>query len=145
MKTRLMNDMKEAMKAKDKLKVDTIRMVNAAIKNAEINAKKELSESEVIDVIAREIKMRRDALEEYKKANRPEEMAKIKEEIDILMAYMPKQLSESEIRQIVQETINQTSAQGAKDMGKVMGILMPKVKGKADGKLVSNIVKELLG
>lgn len=145
MKTRLMNDMKEAMKAKDKLKVDTIRMVNAAIKNAEINAKKELSESEVIDVIAREIKMRRDALEEYKKANRPEEMAKIKEEIDILMAYMPKQLSESEIRQIVQEIINQTSAQGAKDMGKVMGILMPKVKGKADGKLVSNIVKELLG
>ncbi|WP_003540901.1 GatB/YqeY domain-containing protein [Desulfotomaculum nigrificans] len=145
MKTRLMNDMKEAMKAKDKLKVDTIRMVNAAIKNAEINAKKELSESEVIDVIAREIKMRRDALEEYKKANRPEEMAKIKEEIDILMAYMPKQLSESEIRQIVQKTINQTSAQGAKDMGKVMGILMPKVKGKADGKLVSNIVKELLG
>ncbi|AEF94226.1 GatB/YqeY domain-containing protein [Desulfotomaculum nigrificans CO-1-SRB] len=145
MKTRLMNDMKEAMKAKDKLKVDTIRMVNAAIKNAEINAKKELSESEVIDVIAREIKMRRDALEEYKKANRPDEMAKIKEEIDILMAYMPKQLSESEIRQIVQETINQTSAQGAKDMGKVMGILMPKVKGKADGKLVSNIVKELLG
>nr|WP_039734883.1 GatB/YqeY domain-containing protein [Desulfotomaculum nigrificans] len=140
-----MNDMKEAMKAKDKLKVDTIRMVNAAIKNAEINAKKELSESEVIDVIAREIKMRRDALEEYKKANRPEEMAKIKEEIDILMAYMPKQLSESEIRQIVQKTINQTSAQGAKDMGKVMGILMPKVKGKADGKLVSNIVKELLG
>nr|WP_041275195.1 GatB/YqeY domain-containing protein [Desulfotomaculum nigrificans] len=140
-----MNDMKEAMKAKDKLKVDTIRMVNAAIKNAEINAKKELSESEVIDVIAREIKMRRDALEEYKKANRPDEMAKIKEEIDILMAYMPKQLSESEIRQIVQETINQTSAQGAKDMGKVMGILMPKVKGKADGKLVSNIVKELLG
>ncbi|MCL5290308.1 MAG: GatB/YqeY domain-containing protein [Firmicutes bacterium] len=140
-----MNDMKAAMKAKEKLKVDTIRMANAAIKNAEINGKKELTEVEVLDIIAREIKMRRDALEEYKKANRPEESAKIEEEIGILMAYMPEQLTEPEVRQVIQETITQTGAQGAKDMGKVMGALMPKVKGKADGKLVSNLVKELLG
>jgi len=140
-----MNDMKAAMKAKDKLKVDTIRMVNAAIKNAEINGKKELSEGEVVEVITREIKMRRDALEEYKKANRPEELAKLEEEINILMEYMPEQLSEPELRQVIQETITQTGAQRAKDMGKVMGALMPKVKGKADGKLVSSLVKELLG
>lgn len=140
-----MNDMKAAMKAKEKLKVDTIRMANAAIKNAEINGKKELTEGEVLDIIAREIKMRRDALEEYKKANRPEELAKIEEEISILMAYMPEQLTEPEVRQIIQESITQIGAQGAKDMGKVMGALMPKVKGKADGKLVSNLVKELLG
>ncbi len=140
-----MNDMKAAMKAKDKLKVDTIRMVNAAIKNAEINGKKELSEGEVVEVITREIKMRRDALEEYKKANRPEELAKLEEEINILMEYMPEQLSETELRQVIQETIIETGAQSAKDMGKVMGALMPKVKGKADGKLVSSLVKELLG
>ncbi|SHF57090.1 hypothetical protein SAMN02745133_03001 [Desulforamulus putei DSM 12395] len=145
MKQRLLNDMKAAMKAKNKLKVDTIRMANAAIKNAEINGRKELTEGEVIDIIAREIKMRRDVLEEYKKANRPEELAKIEQEINILMEYMPAQLSETELRQIIQETISQIGAQGARDMGKVMAALMPKVKGKADGKLVSNLVKELLG
>lgn len=140
-----MTDMKAAMKARDKLKVDTIRMANAAIKNAEINGKKELNDAEVIDIIAREIKMRRDALEEYKKADRPEATAKLEQEIHILMGYMPEQLSEDELRYIVQDTINQTGAQGPKDMGKVMGALMSKVKGKADGKIVSNIVKELLG
>lgn len=140
-----MNDMKSAMKSKDKLKVDTIRMANAAIKNAEINGKKEVTEEEVISIIAREIKMRRDSLEEYKKANRPEDIEKIEREIDILMEYMPKQFTEEELRNIIQETIQQTGAQGAKEMGKVMGALMPKVKGKADGKLVSDLVKELLG
>lgn len=139
-----MNDMKAAMKSKDKLKVDTIRMANAAIKNAEINGKKELSDGEVLDIVAREIKMRRDSLEEYKKANRPDDVATIEREISILMEYMPQQLTEIELRSIIQETIQNTGAQGPKDMGKVMGALMPKVKGKADGKLVSDLVKELL-
>ncbi|WP_084082249.1 GatB/YqeY domain-containing protein [Desulforamulus aeronauticus] len=145
MKAQLMNDMKTAMKAKDKLRVDTIRMANAAIKNAEINGKKELSEGEVVEIIGKEIKMRRDALEEYKKAERPEDVAKLEKEIEILLVYMPEQLSEAELREIIQDTINQTGAQGAREMGKLMGALMPKVKGKADGKLVSNLVKELLG
>lgn len=140
-----MNDMKTAMKAKDKLRVDTIRMTNAAIKNAEINGKKELGDGEVIEIIGKEIKMRRDALEEYKKANRPEDVAKLEQEIDILLNYMPEQLSETELRSLIQDTITQTGAQGPRDMGKLMGALMPKVKGKADGKLVSNLVKELLG
>ncbi len=140
-----MNDMKTAMKAKDKLRVDTIRMANAAIKNAEINGKKELNEGEVIEIIGKEIKMRRDALEEYKKADRPEDVAKLEKEIEILLVYMPEQLSETELREMIQETITQTGAQGAREMGKLMGALMPKVKGKADGKLVSNLVKELLG
>ena len=144
MKARLMNDMKEAMKAKNKLKVDTIRMANAAIKNAEINGKKELTDSEVQDIIAKEIKMRRDALEEYQKAGRTDEVDKLNQEISILMVYMPEQLSEQELKEIVRQTIVQTGAQGSKDMGKVMGALMPKVKGKADGKLVSSIVKEML-
>ncbi|WP_041274564.1 GatB/YqeY domain-containing protein [Desulforamulus reducens] len=145
LKNQLMNDMKAAMKAKDKLKVDTIRMANAAIKNAEINGRKELTESQVVDIIAKEIKMRRDALEEYKKANRPEDVDKLEQEINILMEYMPTQLSEEELTTIIKETIQQTGAQSPKDMGKLMGALMPKVKGKADGKLVSSIVKDLLG
>lgn len=140
-----MNDMKTAMKAKDKLRVDTIRMANAAIKNAEINGKKELNDGEVIEIIGKEIKMRRDALEEYKRANRLEDVAKIEKEIEILLEYMPEQLSEEELRSLIQDTIKETGAQGPRDMGKLMGALMPKVKGKADGKLVSNLVKELLG
>ncbi|WP_077714240.1 GatB/YqeY domain-containing protein [Desulforamulus ferrireducens] len=145
MKARLMNDMKTAMKAKDKLRVDTIRMANAAIKNAEINGKKELNDGEVIEIIGKEIKMRRDALEEYKRANRLEDVAKIEKEIEILLEYMPEQLSEEELRSLIQDTIKETGAQGPRDMGKLMSALMPKVKGKADGKLVSNLVKELLG
>ncbi|GAB6180959.1 GatB/YqeY domain-containing protein [Desulfotomaculum defluvii] len=144
MKDKLMNDLKIAMKAKDKLKVDTIRMANAAIKNAEINGRKELTEDQVLDILAKEIKMRRDSLVEYRKANRPEAVEKIEQEINILMVYMPAQLSEQELRTVIQETIQQTGAQGSKDMGKLMGALMPKVKGKADGKLVSSMVKELL-
>ncbi|WP_459910124.1 GatB/YqeY domain-containing protein [Desulfotomaculum defluvii] len=144
LKDKLMNDLKIAMKAKDKLKVDTIRMANAAIKNAEINGRKELTEDQVLDILAKEIKMRRDSLVEYRKANRPEAVEKIEQEINILMVYMPAQLSEQELRTVIQETIQQTGAQGSKDMGKLMGALMPKVKGKADGKLVSSMVKELL-
>lgn len=139
-----MDDLKIAMKAKDKLKVDTIRMANAAIKNAEINSKKELTDEQVLDILAKEIKMRRDSLEEYRKANRPEAVEKIEQEINIVLAYMPAQLSEQDLRILIQETIQQTGAQSPKDMGKLMGALMPKVKGKADGKLVNSIVKELL-
>lgn len=145
MKAQLMEDMKNAMKAREKLKVDTIRMVNAAIKNIEINEKKVLTDEDVIAVIAKEIKMRRESLEEFKKADRPDEVTKLEQEINILMAYMPEQLSEEKVREIVKEVIGQTGAQGPKDMGKVMGALMPRVKGKADGKLVSSVVKELLG
>lgn len=144
MKKKLMDDLKIAMKAKDKLKVDTIRMANAAIKNAEINSKKELTDEQVLDILAKEIKMRRDSLEEYRKANRPEAVEKIEQEINIVLAYMPAQLSEQDLRILIQETIQQTGAQSPKDMGKLMGALMPKVKGKADGKLVNSIVKELL-
>lgn len=139
-----MHDLKIAMKARDRLKVDTIRMVNAAIKNAEINSKKELLDEQVLDILAKEIKMRRDSLEEYRKANRPEAVEKIEQEINILLAYLPAQLSEQDVRILVQETIQQTGAQSPKDMGKLMGVLMPKVKGRADGRLVNSIVKELL-
>lgn len=143
---RLMEDMKAAMKAKEagKLRLSVIRMSRAAIRNIEIDNHKSLNDDEVIEVLAKEVKQRRDSIEEYKKANRQDVVDTLNQEIAILMEYLPKQMSSEEIRQLVQEAISSTGAKGPKDMGKVMGKLMPQVKGKADGKLVNQIVKELL-
>jgi uncharacterized protein YqeY len=146
-KDRLNEDMKQAMKDKEagKLRLSVIRMVRASIKNAEIDRRKELAtDEEVLDVLAKEVKMRRDSLEEFKKGNRPDLVAALEQEIAILMGYLPAQLSEEEVRALVVEAVAQTGAAGPKEMGKVMAALMPKVKGKADGKLVNSIVKELL-
>lgn len=146
LKDKLVDDMKAAMKAREagKLKLSVIRMARAAIKNLEIDRKHDLNEEEVIEVISREVKQRRDAIEEYAKAGREDIVEKQKAEIDILMEYLPKQLTADEIRVIVQDTVATVGASGPKEMGKVMGALMPKVKGKADGKLVNQIVKEVL-
>lgn len=147
LKDRLVEDMKVAMKAKEegKVRLSVIRMARAAIKNAEIDKKIEFSDDQVIEVLAREMKMRRDALEEFKKADRPETVKALEEEMVVLMDYLPQQLSEGEIRQLVQETIATIGAQGPKDLGKVMGALSPKTKGRADGKLVNQVVREMLG
>lgn len=146
LKDRLTDDMKQAMKDKEagKLKLSVIRMVRANIKNVEIDKKKELSEEEVLEVLAKEVKMRRESIEEFKKGNRPDLVANLEQEIDILMQYLPQQLSEQEVRALVTEAVKESQAVNAKDMGKVMAVLMPKTKGRADGKLVSNIVRELL-
>lgn len=146
LKDRLVEDMKVAMKAKEegKVRLSVIRMARAAIKNAEIEKHQEFSDEQIIEVLARELKMRRDALVEFNKANRPEMVQSMEEEIAILMEYLPQQLSEGEIRQLAQETITAVGAQGPKDLGKVMGTLTPKTKGRADGKLVNQIVRELL-
>ncbi|ERI09921.1 GatB/YqeY domain-containing protein [Aneurinibacillus aneurinilyticus] len=141
---RLTDDMKQAMKDKDKLKLSVIRMVKSSIKNEEINQGKELSDDEVLTVLTRELKQRRDSLQEFEKAGRDDLAASARDEINILMEYMPEQLSEEEIRALVNEIIQQTGASSKKDMGKVMGALMPKVKGRADGTLVSKVVQESL-
>ena len=147
LKDRLVEDMKVAMKAKEegKARLSVIRMARAAIKYAEIEKKQELNDEQTIEVLARELKKLRDSAEEFKKANRPESVISLEEEISILMDYLPQQLSEGEIRQLVQEVITAVGAQGPKDLGKVMGALTPKTKGRADGKLVNQIVRELLG
>ena len=147
LKDRLVEDMKVAMKAKEegKVKLSVIRMARAAIKNAEIEKKQEFNDEQVIEVLAREVKMRRDAIAEFTKADRPEKVRELEEEIAVLLEYLPQQLSEGEIRQLAQETIQAIGAQGPKDLGKVMGALTPKTKGRADGKLVNQIVRELLG
>ncbi len=145
-KERLNEDMKQAMKDKEagKLRLSVIRMVRASIKNVEIDRKKELGDEEVLDVLAKEVKMRRDSLEEFRKGNRPDLVAGLEQEIDILMGYLPQQLSDEEVRALVAEAVAQTGAAGPKDMGKVMSALMPKIKGRADGKTVNAMVKDAL-
>lgn len=146
LKEQLTEDMKQAMKAKEagKLRLSVIRMVRSAIKNVEIDSKKELSEEGVLDIVSKEVKMRRDSMEEFKKANRQDLVDQLEQEIAILLPYLPQQLTEAEVRALVSEAVATSGATSPKDMGKVMALLMPNVKGRADGKLVNNIVRELL-
>ncbi|KYZ77021.1 aspartyl-tRNA amidotransferase [Anaerosporomusa subterranea] len=145
-KEKLVEDMKQAMKDKEagKLRLSVVRMVRASIKNVEIDRRHELSEDETLEVLAREVKMRRDASEEFAKANRPDLVENLRKELEILMDYLPQQLSEDAVRSLVQEAVQVTNAAGPKDMGKVMAALMPKVKGRADGKIVNQFVREAL-
>ena len=146
LKEKLNEDMKQAMKDKEagKLRLSVIRMVRATIKNVEIDRKKELSDDEVLDILAKEVKMRRDAMEEFTKGKRLDLVEQLEQEIAILILYLPQQLSEAEVRIMVTDAVAEAQATTPKDMGKVMAVLMPKVKGRADGKLVNGIVRELL-
>ena len=141
LKEQLTEDMKTAMKAKEegKQRLAVIRMVRSAIRQQEIdgNGKQALDDEGVIAIISKEVKMRKDSLEEFKKGDRQDLVAQ-------LMPYLPQQLSEEEIRTFVKEAVEKSGASSQKDMGKVMGLLMPKVKGRADGKLVNSIVREML-
>lgn len=141
---RLNEDMKQAMKSKDKFTLSTIRMVRSTINYSEIELKRTLDDNEVLDILSREIKQRKDALQEFESAGRDELAASTKAEIEIIIKYLPAQLSEEEIKVIVQQTIQETGASSKSDMGKVMSALMPKVKGRADGKLVNQAVLQFL-
>lgn len=141
---RLNEDMKQAMKSKDKFTLSTIRMVRSTIKYLEIDLKRTLDDNEVLDILSREIKQRKDALQEFEAAGRDELAASTKAEIEIIIKYLPEQLSEEEIKVIVQQTIQETGASSKSEMGKVMSALMPKVKGRADGKLVNQAVQQFL-
>ncbi len=148
LKEQLTEDMKTAMKAKEegKQRLAVIRMVRSAIRQQEIdgNGKQALDDEGVIAIISKEVKMRKDSLEEFRKGDRQDLVAQTEAEIAVLMPYLPQQLSEEEIRAFVQEAVEKSGASSQKDMGKVMGLLMPKVKGRADGKLVNSIVREML-
>lgn len=144
LKERLQEDMKTAMKEKDLIRKNVVTMTRAAILQLEKDKKIELDDEGVIDVLAKGVKQRKDAIPEFERGNRPDVVEDLKKEIAVLMAYLPQQLSEEEIRKIVTETISEVGATSAKEMGKVMGALQPKIKGKADGKLVNTIVKEIL-
>jgi len=141
---RLSDDMKQAMKSQDKFRLTTIRMVRATIKNQEIDLKRALDDNEVLEILSREIKQRKDSLQEFNKAGRADLAETVSAEIDIISQYLPEQLTEEEVKSIVQQTIQETGASSKADMGKVMGALMPKVKGRADGKLVNQLVQQFL-
>lgn len=136
--------MKQAMKAKEKDVLQVIRMIKASLQNEQIKLGRELTEEEDLTILAREMKQRRDSLAEFEKAGREDLVEKVKIEIAIVEGYLPVQLTEEEIRQIVLQAIEQTSATSSQSFGPVMGLVMPQVKGKADGAVVNAIVKELL-
>ena len=144
LKEQLLNDLKTAMKEKDKVRKTTITMIRAAILQIEKDKKIELDEADILDVIAKQMKQRRDALEEFQKANRDDLVEQTQAEMKVIEAYLPKQLTKEEIQLIVDETIAETGVQSLKEMGKLMAALMPKVKGLADGKMVNTVVRERL-
>jgi len=138
------NDLIEAIKEKDENAVSTLRMLKSALHNKEIEIKKELEDTDIIAVVQSQIKSRNDSIKMYEQGGRQELAEKEKKEIDILKKYLPEQMSEEEIKNIVDKTISDTGASSMADMGKVMGTLMPQLKGKADPSLVSQIVKDSL-
>lgn len=144
LKEKIAEDLKEAMRGKDILRVNTLRMIIAAIKNYEVEKMKQASDDDVMVVLTKEAKRRKEAIEEYEKYGRSDLAEKEKRELEIIESYLPKQLTEEEIREIVMKTIEEVGATSIRDLGKVMGAVMPKLKGKADGKLVNNIVREML-
>ena len=137
-------DMIEAMKSKDKNRLTVIRMVKAQLKQEQIDHKKELNDDLVIDVVNKQIKMRRDSINEFEKAGRTDLVMQTQSEIDILLEYLPEQLSEDEVNSIISEVFNEVKPSSVKDMGKVMGLAQTKLKGKADMKVVSTIIREKL-
>ena len=144
MKEELLKALKEAMKNKDEIKKDTITLLRYAILKVEKDNQKQLSEDEMLAIVSKEVKKRKESIADYEKANREDIVQKLKKEIEILSEYLPEQLSEEEIIKIVEEAINETGATSPRDMGKVMQAIRPKTNGKADGKVVSQIVREKL-
>ncbi|MGG7619833.1 GatB/YqeY domain-containing protein [Robertmurraya sp. GLU-23] len=141
---RLNNDMKQAMKNKEKDKLSVIRMVKASLQNEAIKTGQELSGDEELTVLSREVKQRKDSLHEFEKAGRDDLVEKLRTELSYIVEYMPKQLTEEELSDIVKAAILETGASTKAEMGKVMAVLMPKVKGKADGSLVNKLVQQHL-
>lgn len=144
LKEQLNEDMKQAMKSGEKLRLSTIRLLLSEIKNAEIRKRGELSEDETRGVVAKEIRRRKEAIEGFTKGNRQDLVDKETLELILLQAYLPEQISPDELERIIKETIEEVEASSPSDLGKVMGSLMPRVKGRADGKLVNRLALEML-
>jgi len=142
---RLNDDMKQAMRAKDKEKLSVIRMVKASLQNEAIHlGVNTLREEDELTILSRELKQRNESLKEFKNAGRDDLAQKLEKEIEILQVYMPEQLTDEELEEIVKETIAEVNATSKKEFGKVMGRIMPKVKGKADGASVQKLVQQHL-
>ncbi|AAW40396.1 MAG: GatB/YqeY domain-containing protein [Dehalococcoides mccartyi] len=144
LKEKLGEEVKLSLRQGEKLKCSVLRMLVSAISYAEIAKQKTFTDEEIFGVIAKEIKQRRESIEAYKLANRPELVEKEQQEMEILQSYMPEQMGEAELTLIIKKVISETGASTPQDKGKVMGKLMPLVKGKADGQMVNNLVTALL-
>ena len=144
LKETLMQDLKTAMKTKDKRAKDTITMVRAAIKQKEVDERVELDDEGVLKVLSKEIKERRGSIEEFEKAGRDDLVESTKAEIDVLMKYMPEQLSEEELEKLIRQVMEENNITEKKQMGLLMKNIMPKVQGRADGKAVNAIVNRIL-
>ncbi|WP_303861818.1 GatB/YqeY domain-containing protein [Alkalibaculum bacchi] len=144
LKEQLVADLKQSMKDKDTIAKSAITLVRAAILQVEKDERRELYEDDIIDIISKQVKQRKDVLIDFQKANRQDLIDQTEREIEVLTKYLPQQLSEEELKVIVLDAINEVGATSMKDMGKIMGIVMPKIKGRADGGMVNKIVKENL-
>lgn len=142
--TRLQSDLQRALRAGDTLRVSTIRLARAAIHNAEIERGRPLSDEEIHEVLAREVKRRREAIDAFTKGNRDDLVKKESLELAILTEYLPLPLNAAELRTIITEAIAAVQAKDARDIGRVMGVVMPKVKGRAEGKVVDQLVRAAL-
>ena len=140
----LEKDMIEAMKAKDMFRLTVIRMVKGALKQEQIDHKKEINDDLLIDVVNKQIKMRKDSITEFEKGNRQDLVEQTQKEIDILLKYLPEQLSTEEVEKIINDIFDEVKPEGMKDMGKVMGLAQAQLKGKADMKEVSTIIRNKL-
>jgi len=145
LKEKLLSDMKGAMKSRDSIRLNTIRIVKSEIKNQEINLRRELEDEEIITLISSQIKKRREAAALFQKGNRPELMQQELDELGVLEDYLPEQVSHEELQKRVEEIINDLAAQGPKDMGKVMKVIVPEFKGKADNSVIKEMVANSLG
>lgn len=145
LKDRLMDDFKEAMKSKDEIRKNTVNLARAAIKQYEVDNREELDDQGIINILNKQVKMRKDALSDFEKAGRTDLLEAYNKEIEILMEYLPKQLTVEEITEIVKSTAAELGIEGGKqNMGKLIGAVMPKVKGLADGGEVRKIIENIL-
>ena len=144
MREKILNDLKEAMKNQEKTKLSVIRMVKGAMQMEELNLKRPLTDEEVVMVISKQIKTRKESIVEFEKGNRQDLIDQTNAEIEILNTYMPEQLSEEEVLKIIEEAFNEVNPTAPSDMGKIMGLVSPKLRGKADMSFVSKTIKEKL-
>lgn len=147
LKQKLQEELKQSMLARDVLKTSVLRMLLSAINYYEIKkggAGYEATDEDVLSVIQKEVRQRKDSIEQFQKAGRQDLVDKETKELKLLQKYLPEQMNDEEIKKLVKEAINQTEASSPTDMGRIMNVLMPKIKGKADGGIVSKIVKETL-
>jgi uncharacterized protein YqeY len=144
MQDRLTEAMKDAMRAKDSLRLNTVRLIRTAVKNREIDARRELDEQEVVAVLSTLVKQRRESAQAYREGGRPELADKEEQELAVIQEFLPAQLGEEEVRGIIEEAVAETGATSMKDMGKVMKVVTARTVGRADGRVVSDLVKARL-